>query len=169
MNRCLSCFQSWPLLHHQIFSMYIMQNDCLLPACIANPTLVQAASTPSKHIQAARPTSTLFWDIVPLMTLCCPVLAMTLKCLCLDANSTKSCYCISKLACMQVNMLEEVVRQLSHDLKLAEAQQKASSSSSSSRVEEDVVQSTKGSPATQREMQALSARVCSNGVLTRIL
>ncbi len=97
------------------------------------------------------------------------MLAMTPKCLCLDANLTKSCYCISKLACMQVNMLEEVVRQLSHDLKLAEAQQKASSSSSSSRVEEDVVQSTKGSPATQRETQALSARVCSNGVLTRIL
>ena len=65
-------------------------------------------------------------------------------------------------------MLEEVVRQLSHDLKLAEAQQKASSSSSS-RPEEDGVQSMKGFPATQREMQALNARVCSDGVPTRIL
>jgi hypothetical protein len=61
-------------------------------------------------------------------------------------------------------MLEEVVRQLSHDLKLSEAQQKAISSSSSSRAKEDVVQSVKGSPATQRELQALSARVCSDGV-----
>jgi len=69
---------------------------------------------------------------------------------------------------VQVNMLEEVVRQLSHDLKLAEAQQKASSSHSS-RAEEDAVQSMKGSPATQREVQALSARVCSDGVLTRVL
>ena len=65
-------------------------------------------------------------------------------------------------------MLEEVVHQLSHDLKLAEAQQKASSSSSS-RAEEDAVQSMKGSSATQRDMQALSARVCSDGILTRIL
>ncbi len=65
-------------------------------------------------------------------------------------------------------MLEEVVRQLSHDLKLAEAQQKASSSSSS-HAEEAVVQPMKGSPATQREMQALSARVCSDGIITRIL
>ena len=85
---------------------------------------------------------------------------MTPKCLCLDAYSTKSWYCISKLAYMQVNMLEEVVRQLSHDLKLAETQQKANSSSSS-RAEEDVVQSMKGSPATQRDVQALSTRVCS--------
>lgn len=65
-------------------------------------------------------------------------------------------------------MLEEVVRQLSHDLKLAEAQQKASSSSSS-HAKEDGVQSVKGSAATQREVQALSARVCSDGVLTIIL
>ena len=49
-----------------------MQNDCLLPACIATPILVQAASTPSKHIQAARPTSTLFWDVVPLITVMLP-------------------------------------------------------------------------------------------------
>ncbi len=65
-------------------------------------------------------------------------------------------------------MLEEVVRQLSHDLKLAEAQQKASSSSSS-RAEEDAVQPVKKSPATQREVQALSARVRSDGVLSKIL
>ena len=62
-------------------------------------------------------------------------------------------------------MLEEVVRQLSHDLKLAEAQQKASSS----RAEEDAVQPVKKSPATQREVQALSARVRSDGVLSKIL
>ncbi len=64
-------------------------------------------------------------------------------------------------------MLEEVVRQLSHDLKLAETQRKATSSSS--HAEEDAVQSMKGSPATQREMQALSARVRSDVVLTRTL
>ncbi|KAL0029937.1 hypothetical protein WJX77_008395 [Trebouxia sp. C0004] len=61
----------------------------------------------------------------------------------------------------RVNMLEEVVRQLSHDLKLAEAQQKPCSSSSS-HAKEDVL-SMKGSPATQREMQALSARVAELG------
>ncbi|KAA6423480.1 MAG: hypothetical protein FRX49_06540 [Trebouxia sp. A1-2] len=62
----------------------------------------------------------------------------------------------------KVNMLEEVVRQLSHDLKLSEAQQNASSSSSIA-AKEDVVQSKKGSPATQREVQALSARVAELG------
>lgn len=106
--------------------------------------------------------------LFPCCLLCCPVLAMTPSYLCLDVTSTNSCYCISKLACMQVNMLEEVVRQLSHDLKLSEAQQNASSSSSIA-AKEDVVQSKKGSPATQREVQALSARVCSDSVLTRIL
>jgi len=93
---------------------------------------------------------------------------MTPRYLCLGVKSVKSCYCISKPVCTQVNMLEEVVRQLSHDLKLAEAQQKASSSSSS-RAEEDAVQPVKKSPATQREVQALSARVRSDGVLSKIL
>ena len=64
---------------------------------------------------------------------------------------------VSISAGMQVHMLEEVVRQLSHDLKLAEAQQKAGSSSS--HAGEDVAQSPRSSPATEREMKALSARV----------
>ena len=68
MNRCLVSFQSWPLLQHQMFSMYIIQNDCLLPACIANLTVVQAASALSQHIQTARPTYALIWDVVPLPT-----------------------------------------------------------------------------------------------------
>jgi hypothetical protein len=62
--------------------MSIMQNDCLLQACIADRILVQAASTPfkhieaastlSKHIQAACPTYTLIWDVVPLLTAMLP-------------------------------------------------------------------------------------------------
>lgn len=54
-------------------------------------------------------------------------------------------------------MLEEVVRQLSHDLKLAEAQQKTGSSSS--HAGQEVALAPKSSPATEREVKALSARV----------
>lgn len=58
---------------------------------------------------------------------------------------------------LQVKMLEEVVRQLSHDLSLAELQQKASSSSND--VDASAGQSVKSSPATEREVKVLSARV----------
>jgi len=49
-----------------------MQNDGLLLACITNLSLVQAASTLSRYTQAARPTYTLFWNVVPLLTAMLP-------------------------------------------------------------------------------------------------